>query len=116
MNTQLYVTDRDPSFGGLSQAYRQPEPGPGLILALNPDGPDVPGDQVGLSLAMLAEDDVAAAVMGVAEMLSEGELQFLDFIGNQNEMFDVGDFRAYLQLVGVITPPPALASPRGTSR
>ena len=50
-------------------------------------------------------DAVVAHLLGVAEMLDDAQLGFLDLLGNQNAGFDVGDFRAYLISIGMISSP-----------
>ncbi|MGD2153168.1 MAG: pre-peptidase C-terminal domain-containing protein [Gemmatimonadales bacterium] len=71
------------------------------ILELNPDGVYADGAEVGMSFDLLADDDLADELFGVGE-LSDGEMEFLDFMGNQNGEYDVGDFRAYLVYIGVL--------------
>ena len=51
----------------------------------------------------LAPHDVADHLMGVSSTLSASELEYLDDIGNQNGGFDVGDFRAWLQMEGLMS-------------
>jgi hypothetical protein len=51
----------------------------------------------------LAPQDVADQLMGVSSPLSAAELQYLDDIGNQNGGFDVGDFRAWLKMEGLMS-------------
>lgn len=75
----------------------------GNILEVNPAGVLAPGwPVVGLSLSEIDEEDCADAVVGVPTALSESEATFLDVIGNNNGSYDVGDFRAYLVLTGVV--------------
>ncbi len=40
--------------------------------------------------------------MGVPDLLSDPERVFLDVIGNNDDSYDVGDFRAYLIAAGVV--------------
>ncbi|MGB5301710.1 MAG: choice-of-anchor D domain-containing protein [Gemmatimonadota bacterium] len=51
----------------------------------------------------MAPQDVADHLMGVSTTLSASELEYLDDIGNQNGGFDVGDFRAWLQMEGLMS-------------
>jgi len=51
----------------------------------------------------LAAQDVADHLMGVRTSLSASELEYLDDIGNDNGIFDVGDFRAWLQSEGLMS-------------
>jgi M6 family metalloprotease-like protein len=50
---------------------------------------------------VMAPDDAADHLMGVRDVLSPEELEYLDEIGNGNGAFDVGDFRAWLQRIEV---------------
>jgi len=102
-NGRLFVSDMGE--GGFQVA---PSDGPqrvaqagSSILELNPDGPYADGAEVGMSFDLLADDDLADELLGVGE-LSDGEMEFLDFMGNQNGEYDVGDFRAYLVYIGVL--------------
>jgi hypothetical protein len=71
------------------------------ILELNPDGVYADGAEVGMSIGMLTDDGLADELFGVGE-LTDGEMDFLDFMGNQNGEYDVGDFRAFLVYIGVL--------------
>lgn len=51
---------------------------------------------------VMAADDVADQLMGVRDVLSSEEIDYLDEIGNANGAFDVGDFRAWLQRTGML--------------
>jgi hypothetical protein len=51
---------------------------------------------------VMAPDDVADHLMGVRDALSQDEVDYLDEIGNGNGAFDVGAFRAWLQLTGMM--------------
>jgi len=51
----------------------------------------------------MAPQDVADHLMGVSTTLSASELEYLDDIGNRNGDFDVGDFRAWLQMEGLMS-------------
>ena len=52
---------------------------------------------------ILAAQDVADHLMGVRLSLTASELEYLDHIGNDNGGFDVGDFRAWQQLEGLMS-------------
>jgi hypothetical protein len=102
-NSRLFVSDEGE--GGLRVA---PSEGPqrvaqigALILELNSDGVLADGAEVGVSVDMLTDDGLADELFGVGEM-SDGEMEFLDFMGNDNGEYDVGDFRAYLVYIGVL--------------
>ncbi len=84
-----------------------PTDGGTMIVELNAAGPDAPGAPDGLSMDMLSDAGIADALMGVPDALTDGEQDFLDFMGNNNGQFDVGDLRAYLMYTGAI--------PEGTS-
>ncbi len=56
-----------------------------------------------LARPILAAQDVADHLMDVRASLSASELEYLDHIGNDNGSFDVGDFRAWLQLEGLMS-------------
>ncbi|UCC83625.1 MAG: DVUA0089 family protein [Gemmatimonadota bacterium] len=71
------------------------------ILELNADGVYEDGAVVGMSMDMLTDDGLAAELFGVGE-LTDGEKDFLDFMGNQNGEYDVGDFRAFLVYTGTL--------------
>ncbi len=49
---------------------------------------------------VLALEDVADHLLGEAGALTDNETRFLDLLGNGNGVFDVGDFRAYLEATG----------------
>jgi M6 family metalloprotease-like protein len=50
----------------------------------------------------LVLDNVVYHLLSPAQPLSEDEERYLDIIGNQNGRYDIGDFRAYLQVIGLI--------------
>ena len=56
----------------------------------------------------LATADVTAQLLGPAAPLNADELRYLDFLGNNNSMFDIGDFLAWVKLTGA--PPSAAVS------
>lgn len=47
-------------------------------------------------------NNVVHHLLSPVQVLSEDEVRYLDIIGNGNGAFDIGDFRAYLQVTGVI--------------
>jgi immune inhibitor A len=47
-------------------------------------------------------DNVVNHLLSPVRVLSEDEERYLDIIGNQNDQFDIGDLRAYLQSIGMI--------------
>jgi hypothetical protein len=57
----------------------------------------------------LAVDAVVAQLVTGTSPLSADDLTYLDLLGNQNNLFDVGDFLAWVQATGA-TPPAALAA------
>ncbi|HSG81956.1 MAG TPA: hypothetical protein VLC48_06895, partial [Gemmatimonadota bacterium] len=99
-NTTLYISDYEEG-GPRSPEMNPPTEGSELISTLNPDAVDTPG--VGnAAMDVLVDDDIAAALMGDPDALNDGEMDFLDFMGNQNGEFDIGDLRAYLIYIGVL--------------
>lgn len=46
-------------------------------------------------------DDVFAELLGRADRLNGDERRYLDFIGNRNDLFDLGDFAAWLSRTGL---------------
>jgi hypothetical protein len=101
-NTQLYVTDWQDGGVTVSSPAQVPSDGSTAIVKLNAAGVETPGAQVGLSVDLMSDDDVAEALMGDPDAVTDGEKEFLDFMGNQNGQFDVGDLRAYLIYIGVL--------------
>lgn len=57
---------------------------------------------VGLRFSEIDEAAAADEVMGVPDLLPDPTRVFLDVIGNNDESYDVGDFRAYLIAAGVV--------------
>jgi hypothetical protein len=101
-NGRLFVADY-PSLALVSpgEGPRHVAAGDRAILEFNPDGVYADGAQVGVSMEMFTDTGLADELFGVGD-LSEGEKDFLDFMGNQNGEYDVGDFRAYLMYIGVL--------------
>ena len=62
----------------------------------------VPVEFVANARPVMAAADVADHLMGVRDVLTEEEIDYLDEIGNGNGAFDVGDFRAWLQFTGML--------------
>jgi M6 family metalloprotease-like protein len=59
-------------------------------------------------------DNVVHHLLSPVQVLSADEERYLDIIGNQNGGFDIGDFRAYLQEIGMVAAGAALLE-RATS-
>ena len=57
---------------------------------------------VGLRFSEIDEAAAADEIMGVPDLLPESTRVFLDVIGNNDDSYDVGDFRAYLIAAGVV--------------
>jgi hypothetical protein len=71
------------------------------IFEFNPAGAYADGAQVGVSMELFIDTGLADELFGVGD-LSDGEKDFLDFMGNQNGEYDIGDFRAFLVYTGVL--------------
>ena len=56
----------------------------------------------GRRLRDIDEGRAADEVMGVPGLLTDPERTLLDVIGNHDDAYDVGDFRAYLVAAGVV--------------
>ena len=63
---------------------------------------EVPVEFVANARPVMAAADVADHLMGVRDVLTAEEIDYLDEIGNGNGAFDVGDFRAWLQFTGML--------------
>jgi hypothetical protein len=48
----------------------------------------------------LATADVVAQLLGTGTPLNADQLRYLDFQGNNNNGFDVGDFKAWVDATG----------------
>jgi hypothetical protein len=76
-------------------------------------------DSITVTAPTLATSAVLAQLLTGTSVLASTELAYLDFIGNGNGRFDVGDFLAWVRLTGA-TPPPeagrALAAARRGGR
>ena len=58
----------------------------------------------------LATADVTAQLLGPTAPLNADQIRYLDFLGNNNGSFDVGDFLAWVKLTGAPPSPPASQS------
>ena len=83
----------------------------GEILRANAAGISSAGlPVVPISIRGISPDDQMSTLAGHNGVLSANETHFLDAIGNRNESFDVGDFRAFLIATGTVpSPVPELA-------
>lgn len=82
----------------------------GVIREANEAGFAAPGwPVVGLELGQILEIDAADQLVGETDDLDENHARFLDVIGNNNGSYDVGDFRAYLLEIGVLSSTTAAA-------
>ncbi len=96
----------------------------GTLIEFNASGVLAAGAPLGLSLDMISSDAAADELLGDTGSLSEAEMDFLDWMGNGNGGYDVGDFRALLVERGTVTTSlsPAIqallkaADPAGNSR
>jgi hypothetical protein len=48
----------------------------------------------------LATADVTTHLLGPATPLNADQIRYLDFLGNNNGIFDIGDFLAWVKLTG----------------
>lgn len=69
----------------------------GLLARANPAGVPAAGWPVGVSLDVLVLEEVVDELLGPGGMLEQPKLGMLDALGNDNGLYDVGDFRAYLE-------------------
>ena len=53
-----------------------------------------------VTLPTLATADVTAQLLGPTSPLNPDQLRYLDFVGNNNGSFDIGDFLAWVKLTG----------------
>jgi len=58
----------------------------------------------------LATADVTAQLLGPTAPLNADQIRYLDFLGNNNGSFDVGDFLAWVKLTGAPPSPPVSQS------
>jgi M6 family metalloprotease-like protein len=65
--------------------------------------------QLNVVAPALAADDVVSHLVGAGSLLSAEEISFLDFLGNGNGRFDVGDFLAWVSQPGVAVSPELMA-------
>ncbi len=61
----------------------------------------------------LVLDDVLDDILDIADKLSPEERVFLDLVGNENGVFDVGDFLAWVESTGQMAA--AMQSPRAAA-
>ncbi|HEY3219493.1 MAG TPA: M6 family metalloprotease domain-containing protein [Gemmatimonadales bacterium] len=62
---------------------------------------------------MLATADVTAQLLGPTSPLTADQVRYLDFLGNSNGVFDIGDFLAWVKATGA---PPSAAALQATPR
>jgi hypothetical protein len=53
-----------------------------------------------VSAPTLATSDVTAQLLGPTSPLNADQIRYLDFLGNNNGLFDIGDFLAWVKLTG----------------
>jgi M6 family metalloprotease-like protein len=58
----------------------------------------------------LATSDVTAHLLGPGAPLNADQVRYLDFLGNNNTVFDIGDFLAWVKLTGAPLSPAVLQS------
>src|SRR6185437_10784945 len=58
----------------------------------------------------LATSDVTAQLLGPTSPLNADQVRYLDFLGNNNGGFDIGDFLAWVKLTGAPMSAAALAA------
>lgn len=85
MNARVFATDGDAT----------------SLIEVNPSGVLGPGLPMGFTPTFTV-GAAAEAVLGGAD-LTQAEKDFLDSVGNRNGRYDVGDFRAWLIVTGVVT-------------
>ena len=96
----------------------------GTLVEFNASGVLATGAPVGFLIDMISTDAAADELLGDSGSLSEAEMDFLDWLGNGNGGYDVGDFRALLVERGTVATSlsPAVqallkaADPAGNSR
>src|SRR5215831_12364895 len=65
-------------------------------------------DSITITAPTLAVAAVLGQLLAGSGSLSPSDLAYLDFIGNRNNIFDVGDFLAWVQLTGATPSSPAV--------
>jgi len=63
--------------------------------------------KIGVTEPALDRSDVVHQLVGPVRVLTDAQLRYLDLVGNKNGGFDVGDFAAWLDRSGAMTPPTA---------
>jgi hypothetical protein len=53
-----------------------------------------------VSIPTLATADVTAQLLGPTSPLNADQIRYLDFLGNNNGSFDIGDFLAWVKVTG----------------
>jgi len=53
-----------------------------------------------VSTPTLATADVVTQILGPGAPLNADQLRYLDFLGNNNSVFDIGDFLAWVKATG----------------
>jgi hypothetical protein len=61
-----------------------------------------------IGIPTLATADVTAQLLGPTAPLNADQLRYLDYIGNNNGSFDIGDFLAWVKLTGAALSPAVL--------
>jgi M6 family metalloprotease-like protein len=69
-----------------------------------------------VSTPTLATADVTAQLLGPTSPLNADQLRYLDFLGNNNGFFDIGDFLAWVKATGAPLSPAVLAAQRKGGR
>ncbi len=103
---QAVAFGRDATGATLARLFAT-DPQVGRLIEMNPAGVQHRGLPVGFVARPVTLDVAAAGLLG-GNRLSEADEQYLDGLGNRNGRYDVGDFQAYLRLVG--TPPGTAAT------
>jgi len=65
-----------------------------------------------VSVPTLATADVTAQLLGPTAPLNPDQIRYLDFLGNNNGGFDIGDFLAWVKLTGAPLTSSALQAPQ----
>lgn len=69
-----------------------------------------------VSTPTLATADVTAQLLGPTSPLNADQLRYLDFLGNNNGFFDIGDFLAWVKATGAPLSPAVLQAARKGGR
>jgi sugar lactone lactonase YvrE len=111
---QAIAFGRDESGATVARVFAT-DPRAGRVIEVNPVGVEHRGLSVGFVPPPFSLEAAAADLLG-AESLGATDLQYLDALGNRNGRFDVGDFQAYLKLVGDLSETARTTTPRGGRR